>query len=70
VFCAGLVQVVTKNSSTTSLVPEQFVRLLHHCGMPLTDVDIVNCDGPVMQDLLESPHVRITHSPINMGILM
>jgi len=53
-------KVVTKNSSTTSLVPEQFVRLLHHCGMPLTDVDIVNCDGPVMQDLLESPHVRST----------
>eukprot|EP00240_Pyramimonas_obovata_P002040 CAMPEP_0118953254 /NCGR_PEP_ID=MMETSP1169-20130426/56243_1 /TAXON_ID=36882 /ORGANISM="Pyramimonas obovata, Strain CCMP722" /LENGTH=530 /DNA_ID=CAMNT_0006900669 /DNA_START=114 /DNA_END=1703 /DNA_ORIENTATION=- len=53
-------KVLTKNSSTTSLVPEQFVRLLHHCGMPAPDVDIINCDGPVMEALLKEPAVRTT----------
>jgi hypothetical protein len=35
-----------------SLVMEQFLRLLHECGMPLTDVDFINSDGPVMNNLL------------------
>lgn len=31
---------------------EQFIRLLHECGMPLTDMDFINSDGPVMNKLL------------------
>ena len=31
---------------------EQFLRLLHECGMPITDVDFINSDGPVMNKLL------------------
>lgn len=35
-----------------SIVMEQFIRLLHECGMPLTDMDFINSDGPVMNKLL------------------
>lgn len=31
-----------------SVVMEQTIRLLHHCGMPMDDVDFINCDGTVM----------------------
>jgi 1-pyrroline-5-carboxylate dehydrogenase len=41
-----------KVDSKVSLVMEQFLRLLHECGMPLTDVDFINSDGPVMNNLL------------------
>jgi hypothetical protein len=56
----ALPQVVTKNHSFTSVVTEQWVRLLHHCGMPVGDVDIVHSQGAVMGELLRSPHVRMT----------
>jgi hypothetical protein len=35
-----------------SIVMEQFIRLLHECGMPLADMDFINSDGPVMNKLL------------------
>jgi 1-pyrroline-5-carboxylate dehydrogenase len=41
-------KVVVKNHSFTSVVTEQWVRLLHHCGMPTDDVDIIHSEGPVM----------------------
>lgn len=28
------------------------MRLLHHCGMPLEDVDFINSDGKTMNKLL------------------
>jgi len=31
---------------------EQMIRLLHHCGMPLSDVDFINSDGKTMNKLL------------------
>jgi hypothetical protein len=42
-----------------SLVLEEFVRMLHACGMPLTDVDIMAGRGRVMNEILlqgEPPH--------------
>ena len=30
----------------------QALRLLHVCGLPLEDVDFINCDGAVMHKLL------------------
>jgi len=30
---------------------EQFIRMLHHVGLPTTDIDYIYCDGPVMNDL-------------------
>ena len=35
-------KVLVKNCIKTSLVIEQFIRLLHYCGMPMTDVDLLH----------------------------
>ncbi|CAE7845705.1 ALDH12A1 [Symbiodinium sp. KB8] len=43
---------VMKVDSRVSAVMDQAVRLLHACGMPMSDVDFVHCDGPVMNRLL------------------
>lgn len=43
---------VLKVDSKVSAVAEQFLRLLHICGMPKQDVDMIHCDGPVMNELL------------------
>ena len=31
---------------------EQFIRMLHHVGLPKTDIDYIYCDGPVMNELM------------------
>ena len=36
-----------------SLVSEQFVRLLHHCGMDKQDCDLIHGNGKVVGDMLE-----------------
>lgn len=41
-----------KPSELCAVVMEQFVRLLHHCGLPTTDVDVLNGRGPVTQELI------------------
>jgi 1-pyrroline-5-carboxylate dehydrogenase len=51
-------KVLIKNASTTSMVLEQFVRLLHQCGMPKEDVDMIHCGGRVMGTLLERAPIR------------
>mmetsp|Transcript_18644 Transcript_18644/g.48009 ORF Transcript_18644/g.48009 Transcript_18644/m.48009 type:complete len:578 (+) Transcript_18644:140-1873(+) len=43
---------IVKVDSRVSVVFEQFVRLIIHCGLPPTDVDMIHCDGPVMNALL------------------
>eukprot|EP00918_Siedleckia_nematoides_P074942 GHVU01163810.1.p1 GENE.GHVU01163810.1~~GHVU01163810.1.p1 ORF type:complete len:467 (-),score=82.04 GHVU01163810.1:133-1533(-) len=49
--------------STQGLPLEQFIRFLIHCGMPPTDVDFLNCRGPVTSSLLRmaAPSVRMVH---------
>uniref|UniRef100_A0A6B2L1I1 Aldehyde dehydrogenase domain-containing protein n=1 Tax=Arcella intermedia TaxID=1963864 RepID=A0A6B2L1I1_9EUKA len=51
---------IIKGAPTTSLVLELFVRLLHEAGAPLSDVDLIHCDGPVMNALLLRAPVRMT----------
>jgi len=51
---------VLKPSEQASLVMEQYLRLLHHCGMDPADVDFLNCRGPVAQELLVQTPVRLT----------
>lgn len=51
-------KVVIKNDSKTSLVLEQFIRLLHVCGMPKTDLDLIHSVGPVMGELVERAPLR------------
>lgn len=44
----------------TFCLQEQFLRLLHACGLPATDVDFINTDGPTMHKLLLKAQPRMT----------
>ncbi|KAH7388388.1 hypothetical protein KP509_16G073500 [Ceratopteris richardii] len=39
---------------------EQMLRLLHACGMPKTDADFLNCDGPTMHQFLLEARPKVT----------
>lgn len=49
-----------KPSEQVSIVMEQFLRLLHHCGMDRADVDLLNARGPVAQEVITETPVRLT----------
>lgn len=49
-----------KVDSKVSVVMEQFLRLMHACGLPKTDVDFINSDGPTMHKLLLKAQPRMT----------
>lgn len=51
---------VLKPSEQVSVVMDQFLRLLHHCGMDPADVDFLNCRGPVAQEVIVQTPVRLT----------
>lgn len=51
---------VLKPSEQVSVVMEQFLLLLQHCGMEKTDVDFLNCKGPVAQKIITDTPVRVT----------
>jgi len=51
---------VVKGSEKTSLVLEQYIRLLHHCGMPLTDLDLIHCRGAAMESIILETPLRLT----------
>jgi 1-pyrroline-5-carboxylate dehydrogenase len=53
-------KVLLKCDSKVSVVMEQALRLLHWCGMPLEDVDFINCDGSTMHKLLLTAQPRMT----------
>lgn len=44
---------LVKPDKRTGVVIEQFIRLLHACGLPKTDIDLIHCDGQAMYELLE-----------------
>jgi len=44
---------LVKGDSRTSIVLEQWIRMLHHCGMPKEDLDFIHADGPVMEKILK-----------------
>ena len=37
-----------------------FVRMLHHCGMPMDDVDLIHGNGKVVGEILKTAQVRST----------
>jgi 1-pyrroline-5-carboxylate dehydrogenase len=43
-----------------SIVVEQLLRLLHHCGMPRTDADLIHGNGRVVNELLLRAQPRST----------
>ncbi|XP_010029083.2 probable aldehyde dehydrogenase isoform X1 [Eucalyptus grandis] len=51
---------VVKVDSKVSIVMEQMMRLLHHCGLPVEDVDFINSDGKTMNRLLFEANPRMT----------
>ena len=51
---------VIKPSEKVALVMEQFIRLLHECGMPKEDVDMLNCQGPVAEQLILNSPIQLT----------
>lgn len=51
---------VLKPAEKVAFIMEQFLLLLHHCGMPKEDVDMLNCQGPVAEELITSSPIRLT----------
>lgn len=49
-----------KAASTVSVVMEQLIRLMIHCGMPPSDVDFIHCGGRTMGDLIDRAGFRVT----------
>lgn len=50
---------IVKVAPTVSVVFEQFLRLLIHCGLSATDIDMTHCRGTRMGDLIESAKSEI-----------
>lgn len=53
-------KVLVKPAVKTALPLEQFVRLLHHCGLPKEDLSLIYSDGPVMEHILKKAPARQT----------
>eukprot|EP00607_Mallomonas_marina_P007309 CAMPEP_0182418200 /NCGR_PEP_ID=MMETSP1167-20130531/2677_1 /TAXON_ID=2988 /ORGANISM="Mallomonas Sp, Strain CCMP3275" /LENGTH=503 /DNA_ID=CAMNT_0024592287 /DNA_START=291 /DNA_END=1802 /DNA_ORIENTATION=+ len=53
-------KMLLKSDSRVSIVMEQALRMFHECGLPPEDVDFINCDGPVMHDLLLRAQPKMT----------
>lgn len=51
---------VLKPAEKCALVMEQYLHLLHHCGMPKEDVDLLNCQGQVVENLITTSPIRLT----------
>ena len=53
-------QPLAKVDWKVAIVMEQFIRMLHHVGLPTTDLDYLYCDGPVMNEALVQGDARMT----------
>jgi len=51
---------VLKGDTRTNFVLEQWVRMMHYCGLPKEDLDFLYADGPVMEKILVKGEVRNT----------
>ena len=52
-------QVTTKVDEKVQICMEQFLRLAHHVGLPKGDVDLIYCNGPVMNQLMVDGNSRM-----------
>jgi 1-pyrroline-5-carboxylate dehydrogenase len=57
-FCGN--KVLVKGDSKVSVLIEQYVKLMEYCGAPATDLDYINCDGPIMEQILLNSKLRMT----------
>lgn len=53
-------KVVVKPDTKTALPLEQFIRLLHECGLPKEDLSFVHADGPNTEKILLNSNIRQT----------
>lgn len=53
-------QMTVKTDEKVQLCMEQFLRMMHHVGLPKTDVDLIYCRGPVMNKVLVEGNSRMT----------
>eukprot|EP00124_Ichthyophonus_hoferi_P004688 Ihof_evm2s549 gene=Ihof_evmTU2s549 len=52
-------KVTVKAATTTAAVLEQFIRFMHYCGVPKTDVDFLNCGGRTAGKFIEISKPRV-----------
>jgi 1-pyrroline-5-carboxylate dehydrogenase len=53
-------KVVIKSDSKVQIVMEQCLRMLHHAGLPKTDMDLMYSEGPACNELVVSGNARMT----------
>ena len=53
-------KVLVKPDVRTAMPLEQFVRLLHHCGLPKEDLSFIYSDGPTAEHILKKAPVNQT----------
>lgn len=51
-------KVLVKPDIRTGMALEQFVRLLHHCGLPKSDLSLIYSEGPVTEHILKKASVN------------
>lgn len=51
---------VVKGDTRCNIVLEQWIRMLHYCGLPKEDMDFLYADGPTMEKILVKGKVRNT----------
>lgn len=51
---------IVKGDSRTNFVLEQWIRMLHYCGLPKEDIDFLYADGPIMEKILTKGDVKNT----------
>jgi len=51
---------VVKGDCRASFPLEEWIRMLHYCGLPKTDMDFLHADGPVMEAILKKGNAQTT----------
>ena len=51
---------ILKVDSRVSLVMDSIIKILHLNGLPKNDVDIIHCNGNIMEELLTSSNIKLT----------
>lgn len=51
---------LVKGDMRTSFPLEEWVRMLHYCGLPKEDMDFLHADGPVMEKILKKGDAKNT----------
>jgi 1-pyrroline-5-carboxylate dehydrogenase len=51
-------KVLVKPDVRTGMALEQFIRLLHHCGLPKTDLSLLYSDGAAAEHILKKAPVN------------